>query len=72
MKSNKPLYNTPKVFEPIVLLNMLGKLIEKLISNRLQFHSIVSNFIHLSQLGGIKQCLTTDTSIFLTHLIYIG
>ncbi|KAJ2921337.1 hypothetical protein H1R20_g15757, partial [Candolleomyces eurysporus] len=33
-KPNKLSYSTPKVFRPIVLLNTLGKLIEKMISNR--------------------------------------
>ncbi|KAJ3503714.1 hypothetical protein NMY22_g18152 [Coprinellus aureogranulatus] len=36
-KLNKPAYSSPKVFRPIVLLNTLGKLLEKLISNRFQF-----------------------------------
>ena len=70
-KLNKFSYNILKAFHPIVLLNMLGKLIEKVISSRLQVHSIVSNLIHPSQLGDIKQHLTMNTSIFLTHVIYI-
>ncbi len=32
-KPSKPLYSTPKAFHPIVLLNTLGKLIEKMIAN---------------------------------------
>ena len=43
----------------------------KIISNRLQVHTIISNFIHPSQLKGTKQYLTTDTGIFLNHLIQI-
>ncbi|KAF9442152.1 hypothetical protein P691DRAFT_682093, partial [Macrolepiota fuliginosa MF-IS2] len=39
-KPNKPNYATPKMFRPIVLLNTLGKLIEKMISNQLQFESV--------------------------------
>ena len=70
-KPNKPLYNIPKVSYSIVLLNMLGKLIEKAISSRIQVYSIVSNFIHSSQLRGIKQFSIIDTGIFLTHLIHI-
>ncbi|RXW12760.1 hypothetical protein EST38_g13097 [Candolleomyces aberdarensis] len=35
-KPNKASYSTPKAFRPIVLLNTLGKLIEKMISNRFQ------------------------------------
>jgi len=53
-KPNKNLYDFPKAFRPIVLLNILGKLIEKVFDERLQFHSISNNFIHLSQLGGLK------------------
>ena len=37
-KPNKSSYDMPKSFRLIVLLNTLGKLIEKVISNRLQFH----------------------------------
>jgi len=36
-KSNKTLYNTPKFFRLIILLNTLGKLIKKVIGERLQF-----------------------------------
>jgi len=34
-KPNKELYNSSKLFRPIVLLNILGKLIKKVIDNRL-------------------------------------
>ena len=34
-KSNKALYDTPKLFRPIILLNILGKLIKKAISKKL-------------------------------------
>ena len=53
-KSNKPLYNNFKIFWPIILLNILGKLIEKVINNRLQAHFIALNFIYLNQIEGIK------------------
>ena len=46
LKPNKASYDLPKSFRPIVLLNTLGKLIEKVISDRLQFHVIANNFIH--------------------------
>ena len=36
-KPNKELYNSSKAFRLIILLNMIGKLIEKVISKRLQF-----------------------------------
>ena len=47
-KPNKPSYDTSKAFHPIILLNTLGKLIEKAIRSRLQIYTIVSNFIHPS------------------------
>ena len=71
LKPNKPFYNTLEIFQPIVLLNTLGKLIEKVISVRLQVYSITLNFIHPSQISSIRQQSTTDTSIYLTHLIYM-
>ena len=71
-KPNKLSYDSPKSFRLIVLLNTMGKLIEKVISNRLQFHVILNNFIYQSQLGGLKFKFTTDISIALTHFIYSG
>jgi len=44
-KPNKELYNSPKSFWPIVLLNTTGKLIEKVISTRLQFHMTTNGFL---------------------------
>ena len=52
---NKALYDFSKMFRPIVLLNMLSKLIEKVISKRLQFQLISKNIIHSYQLSGLKQ-----------------
>jgi len=69
-KSNKKSYDSPKLFKPIILLNTIGKLIEKVIGDRLQFHSISNNFIHPSQLGGLKQRLTSDVGVAFTHFIY--
>jgi len=53
LKPNKDSYDSFKAFRPIVFLNTLGK-VKKVIGKRLQFHSISNNFIHLSQLGGLK------------------
>jgi len=39
-------YDSPKTFRPIVLLNTMGKLIEKVIGDRLQFYVVSNNFIH--------------------------
>jgi len=48
---------------------MLGKLIEKVIGERMQFHTISNNFVHPYQFGGLKQQSTSDTGTFLTHII---
>jgi len=71
-KPNKKSYNSPKSFRPIVLLNMMGKLIKKVIGERLQFHTVSNDFIHLSQLGGLKFKSTTDAGIVLMHAIRTG
>jgi len=54
-KLNKTSYDSPKMFQPIVLLNMLGKLIKKVIGKRLQFQAISNYSIHLDQLERLKQ-----------------
>ena len=71
-KLNKLLYNSSKSFRPIILLNILGKLIEKVIGDRLQFHMTSNNFIHQSQLDGFKFKSTSDVDVALTHFIHMG
>ena len=44
-KPNKESYSTPKSFHPIILLNTASKLIEKVISNWLQFHMVDNGFL---------------------------
>ena len=68
-KPNKSSYDNLKAFHPIVLLNTLGKLIEKVIAKRLQFIVVSNNFIHPSQLGGLKFKSTADAGIALTHIV---
>ena len=71
-KPNKTSYDQPKAFRPIVLLNTLGKLIKKVVAERLQFTVASNNFIHPSQLGGLKFKSTIDASVALTHIIWSG
>jgi len=63
------LYDKLNAFHPIVLLNTLGKLIEKVVTDRLQFIVASNNFIHLSQLSGLKFKSTSDAGIALTHIV---
>jgi len=71
-KPNKQSYDSSKSFRPIVLLNTLDKLIEKVIGKRLQFQVIFNNFIHSSQLGGLKFKSIIDVGVVLTHIIHSG
>ena len=71
-KPNKQSYDSPKLFRPIILLNMLSKLIKKVISKRLQFLTTLNDFIHPSQLGGLKFKSMTDVGVALTHIIQSG
>ena len=71
-KPNKSIYDLPKSYCPIVLLNTIRKLFEKMIREHLQFHTISNEFIHRSQLGGLKQRSTTDAGVILTHIICSG
>ena len=71
-KPNKKSYDSPKAFRSIVLLNTVGKLIEKVIGDRLQFHVASNDFIHLCQLGGLKFKSTIDVGVALTHIICSG
>jgi len=68
-KPNKSFYDSLKSFQPIVLLNTLSKLIEKIIEERLQFQVVKNNFIYHSQLGRLKFKSTTDAGIALTYVM---
>ena len=57
------------MFHPIVLLNMLGKLIEKVIAERIQFTVTKNNFIYPCQLGRLKFKSTTDAEVALMHIM---
>ena len=71
-KPNKTLYDSLKAFLPIILLNTLGKLVEKVIAEWIQFIVVSNNFIHPSQLGGLKFKSTSDAGTALTYIIHSG
>jgi len=52
-----------------MLLNTWDKLIEKVVSQCMQFQTVQIAFIHPNQLGGVIQRLTTNAGSFLTHAI---
>ena len=69
-KPNKMSYDQAKFFCPIILLNTLGKLIEKVIAERLQFTVVNNDFIYPSQLDNLKFKSTMDAGIALTHIVH--
>jgi len=69
LKLGKVSYSTPKSFRPIVLLNTLGKLVEKMLSHHMQFDGVHHGAFQPNQFGGISQHSTEDAGVFLTHLI---
>ena len=69
LKSNKMLYDSTKLFHPIVLLNTTGKLFEKIIGEWLQFLSISNNFVYPYQLSRLKYHSSTNAKVALTHII---
>jgi len=71
-KLGKPAYNIPKVFRPILLLNTLRKLFEKIIANRLQWEAAHFELLHPCQFGGVHQNSTEDRGSYLTHLVRAG
>ncbi|CAA7265605.1 unnamed protein product [Cyclocybe aegerita] len=71
-KPNKPSYAVPKAFRLIILLITFGKLIEKMIANRIQFDTVKHDIFHPNQLGGIRQRSTEDAGLILTHLVRAG
>src|SRR5262249_20308538 len=66
-KPGKDSYSKAKSFRPIVLLNTTGKLVEKMITRRLQFEGVKHSIIHPCQTGGIIQRSVEDAAIALTH-----
>ena len=68
----KPAYNISKALRPIVPLNTLGKLIEKMVARWLQFDAVKYNILHPNQLGDVAQWSTEDTGVFLIYLVQAG
>jgi ribonuclease HI len=68
-KPKKDDYSVPKAYRPIALLNTLGKLLTKIIANRLQFDSIANNLLHEGQFGGVQKHATDDVGVLLMDFI---
>ncbi|KAF8644267.1 hypothetical protein AX14_009444 [Amanita brunnescens Koide BX004] len=68
-KPNKPDYTIPKAYRPIALLNTIGKLLTKILANRLQHDAAEFGLLHRDQFGGIQKHSTIDAGLVLTDFI---
>ncbi|KAF8697547.1 hypothetical protein AX14_001349 [Amanita brunnescens Koide BX004] len=68
-KPNKPDYSIPKAYRPIALLNTLGKLLTKILANRLQHDAAEHGLLHRDQFGGIQKHSTIDAGLSLMDFI---
>ena len=68
-KPNKPDYTVLKVYRPIALLNTLGKLLTKILANRLQHDATEYGLLHRDQFGGIQKHSTIDAGLVLMDFI---
>jgi ribonuclease HI len=71
-KPKKPDYSKIKAYRPIVLLNTLGKLGEKVLSTRMHFEGQRFGALHPNQFGGTTFHCTEDVGVCLTHHIKQG
>jgi len=62
---------TPTSFVPHILLNTLGKLVEKMLSQRMQFYGVHHSAFHLTS-WGLSQHSTEDGGNVPTHLLQAG
>ncbi|KAF8703925.1 hypothetical protein AX14_014100 [Amanita brunnescens Koide BX004] len=68
-KPKKPDYTLPKAYRPIALLNTLGKLLTKVIANRLQHDAAAFSLLHEGQCGGVQKHTTIDAGLALADFI---
>ena len=68
-KPNKSDYTIPKSYRPIALLNTIGKLLTKILANRLQHDSAEYGLLHRDQFGGIQKHATIDAGLTLVDFI---
>jgi hypothetical protein len=68
-KPQKKDYDTAKSYRPIILLNTFGKLMEKIISDRMQYEGQKYGILHPCQYGGTMQHSTQDAGIQVVHNI---
>lgn len=70
-KSGKSDYSEPNAYRPIALLSCLGKVLEKLITQRLTYWAEKHNIVSECHMGGRKHFSVEDAAVILTTWIRI-
>ncbi|KAF8668021.1 hypothetical protein AX14_006264 [Amanita brunnescens Koide BX004] len=68
-KPKKTDYTIPKSYRPIVLLNTMGKLLTKVLANRMQYEVAAFSLLHEGQCGGVQKHTTIDAGLVLLDFI---
>lgn len=68
-KHDKENYSQPNLYRPIALLSCLGKIYEKIITNRMTFWAETKGVLADSHMGGRKQSSVEDAGLILTSWI---
>jgi hypothetical protein len=71
-KPNMPDYSDPKAYQPIMLLNCLGKILEKLMAMRITTIAEAHHLLYPDQIRGCPQRSAIDTALALAHDIEMG
>ena len=66
-KPSKPDYSTPKAYRPIQLLEVFGKVMERIQAQRIAYHLLKNNLITPHQLGGVRGRSAEDISLAILH-----
>ena len=68
-KPNKPDYSVPKAYRIISLLNCLGKVLERILAQRLGEMAETGPLLHNSQMGGQKKKSAVDAALLLKDFV---
>jgi len=68
-KPGKPRYDTPKVYRPIALLNMMWKVLTAIVADQLTFAMEKHQLLLANHFRGRPGCTTTDTMHLLANTI---
>ena len=66
-KPDKPDYSIPKAYRPIQLLEVLGKVMERIQARRIAYHLLKNDLISPYQLGGVRGRSAEDISLAILH-----